>query len=314
MAEDNATTPESGTQAAVAPSTEAGTVQPSQESLLQQSPELVDWRAHFPEALRSDPTVQKYRTSADAAQALVHMQRMLGSSIQKPKPDASPEERAKFFEQLGRPANANDYTYDKATHLPEGVTLDPEFERRLKERAFESGLTQEQYEADVRFIGNWLVEAQRLAEGQKEQKRLDGLKELQRHFGGSTGRLRSEAISFFESLASGLFSDPGVGQQLAAEIEATDLASNPRFIAVFSEAWRRIGEGELLDTEVYPAGGYVTLDSVDARIKDLSAKQREGKATQAENTELTRLYGQKAKMLQRSGGLVATPTGVALSR
>ena len=269
------------------------------------SENLFDWRTTLPTELREEPTLQNFKTVADLAKTAVHQQRLLGSAVQIPKGDASPEEWGKYFDKMGRPKDATGYSYDPQEHLPAGVTLEPEFERRLRELAYEAGYTPSQFQKAVGFAGQWAQESKNVQSAQEEQKRLDGLKELQRHFGASTTRIRQEAIAFFESMGRGLFSqDSDEGAALAAEIEASGLAHSPRFLAAFSQAFRRIGEGDLLESEL---GGTALMsrDTLEQQYNTLMEKKvmQANAFTANDQRQLDRIGEQVERLAERRGGM-----------
>lgn len=233
--------------------TPAAPVAPTAQPPPASTESLLDWRATLPDDLRGEKSLQDFKSVTDLARTTVHQQRMLGSSVQVPKVDGSPEDWGKFYDKLGRPKDAASYEYSAKDVLPEGVTLDKEFETRLREHAHASGWVPKQFQDAVGFVGNWLHESAQLQAAQAEQGRIDAVKAVQKRFGASTTRVRQEANAFFESLGNGLFGEPGEAKALADKVAASELALDPVFIGVFSEAFRRMGEGNLLESEL-PGG------------------------------------------------------------
>lgn len=103
-----------------------------------------DWRTALPENIRQDPSMVKFGSVEALAQSYLHAQALIGKKgIIPPGPQASPEERAAFYEQLGRPKDLNGYEL-KATGLPEGVKISEAVTAGFKGKAHELGLTAEQ--------------------------------------------------------------------------------------------------------------------------------------------------------------------------
>jgi hypothetical protein len=219
----------------------------------------LDWKAALLSAEhRDDPSLRDIRDVDSLAKGYIHQRRQLGSSIRIPGEAAPQEEWAAFYTKLGRPKDAASYEYNEQ-HLPEGVKLHSDFETRLRELAHEYGLNNKQFQGLVGLSGQIVREADNLRAGQEEQERLDGVKELQRMFGPSANRMRQEATAFFEMLGRGLFSDGDTGPKLTQAIAESNLSRNPAFIAAFSKAFRQMGEGDLLESEL----GDTTLMSRD---------------------------------------------------
>lgn len=127
------------------------------------------WLGAVPEAIRSSPSLQKFKGVDALAQSYVELESTLGNSIRIPGPEAGPDLRKQFLEKLqakvpelvlvpenseqraqveegiyrklGLPKDATAYAMPK--DVPVGVQLD---EAGLRAAAFSLGLTQKQFE------------------------------------------------------------------------------------------------------------------------------------------------------------------------
>jgi hypothetical protein len=260
----------------------------------------LDWKAALLSAEhRDDPSIKTFKDVDSLAKSYISARKQLGSSIRIPGESAPQEEWASFYAKLGRPKDATGYEY-KDEHLPEGVKLHGDFEKRLRELSHEYGLSNKQFQGLVGLSGQIVREADNMRSGQEEQERVDGVKELQRMFGPSANRMRQEATAFFEMLGRGLFSDGDTGPKLAQAIAESNLARNPAFIATFSKAFRQMGEGDLLESEL----GDTTLmarDTLESERASLLEKKMNdpNKWSDAEEQRLRRIYSQLDHMGSR---------------
>ena len=84
--------------------------------------------------------------SASSKEQMDTLNKQLENSIQKLGEDASDEDKAAFFNALGRPEEATGYDLKKPD-LPEGLIYDEAMEGRFRDAAHKFGLSQAQAEA-----------------------------------------------------------------------------------------------------------------------------------------------------------------------
>lgn len=70
---------------------------------------------------RTDPTLAKYKTPEEQLRGHIELAKVAGQGFKVPGADAKPEERAAFFDRLGRPKDATGYAEVKG---PEGILPD----------------------------------------------------------------------------------------------------------------------------------------------------------------------------------------------
>jgi len=106
-----------------------------------------DW---IPEDLRSNKTLSKFKTAGDLAQSYVNLERRLGSSVEIPGEQATPEQKSAFYQRLGVPETVEGY---EAPAAPEGVELDTEYFGAFRTKAHELNLTKFQ----AKGLADWVV-------------------------------------------------------------------------------------------------------------------------------------------------------------
>jgi hypothetical protein len=106
-----------------------------------------DW---IPEALRGNKSLGKFKTAGDLAQSYVNLERSLGSRVEIPGENATPEQRSAFYAKLGVPDTHDGY---EAPSAPEGVELDNEYFGAFRTKAKELNLTK----AQAKGLADWVV-------------------------------------------------------------------------------------------------------------------------------------------------------------
>ena len=103
-----------------------------------------DWRQALSADLRGDSHIQAYDDLEKFAKTAVSAQHMLGKKgVIPPGDNASVEDFAKYYEQLGRPTNVDRYVQKdvEGVEWTEGVQRDESFENEMLKEMYDSGLT-----------------------------------------------------------------------------------------------------------------------------------------------------------------------------
>ena len=132
-----------------------------------------NWIQHVP--AEHLPTAQKYKTLGEFVKAHGEVQSKLGTALFMPGKDASDEDKAKFFERLGRPKSAELY---KAPEV-EGVSFDEGRQRAFFDAAHGIGLTQGQVEA----LMTWELEGHKSAKAAAEKAHVQAHGKLEESWG-----------------------------------------------------------------------------------------------------------------------------------
>ena len=117
-----------------------------------------NWIQHVP--AEHLPTAQKHKTIGEFVKAHGEVQSKLGTALFIPGKDASDDDKAKFFERLGRPKDAASY---KAPEV-EGVAISEDRQKAFFDAAHGIGLTQGQVEA----LMTWEMEGHKSAQAAAE--------------------------------------------------------------------------------------------------------------------------------------------------
>lgn len=167
--------------------------------------ETSNWFDNLSDEVKSmegfDGIKEKIKDVDSLASAYINLQKHLGkkseADLKIPDADASDEEKAEFFEKIGRPKEAGEYKWD----TPEGFEVDSEVLTERNAKLHELGITQDQYQGimDIyaeevdRINGNWLQdEKQVISEseqalkeewGNDYQKNIDGVAKMAEKFG-----------------------------------------------------------------------------------------------------------------------------------
>jgi len=98
-----------------------------------------DWRTSLPEELRTEKSLEKYKSVPEVAKAYVEASKLMGNAVHMPKADATQEEFDKFYARLGRPESPDKYEL-KRPENPAGGQWDEGLEKEFRTAAHASGL------------------------------------------------------------------------------------------------------------------------------------------------------------------------------
>jgi hypothetical protein len=108
------------------------------------------WRDAVPADYRK--VADKFLTPGDVVRSYAELERKLGGAIVPPGEGASPEERERFFERLGRPKRAEDYQVKVPDSVAEALRPDAAAtarQQRFLAAAHKAGLSQTQAQAAI---------------------------------------------------------------------------------------------------------------------------------------------------------------------
>lgn len=107
--------------------------------------DLPSWIDVLPEDAAKDPSITKYKTPEEFYNGYKSTVELVGrKGVIVPKENATPEEREKFFNDLGRPEKPEGYKLSKIENLHKSIEITPESERGYQMIAHKHGLTQQQ--------------------------------------------------------------------------------------------------------------------------------------------------------------------------
>jgi len=103
-----------------------------------------NWQQAVPEDIRNFGTFKDIKSVADLGKSWMAATQMASSRVALPGPDATDEDRANFYNKLGRPETADKYNVSSEWEAPEGFTLNEEFLNTAKTKMHELGLSEKQ--------------------------------------------------------------------------------------------------------------------------------------------------------------------------
>lgn len=132
------------------PSTSESATQPAEtkEPAQTTTPSAIDWAPHVPKGSEKVFESFKGKSLTDVFNAHVEAQKLIGGSIRLPKPDATPEDRAKalgdIYNKLGRPETADKYDLGELPPLHDAVKWDDARLNAAKGELHKMGLSNDQ--------------------------------------------------------------------------------------------------------------------------------------------------------------------------
>jgi hypothetical protein len=135
-----------------------------------------DWTPHIPKGSEKVFESYKGKPIGDVLKSFADAQSLIGGSIRLPKADASPEDKAKAFNdiynKLGRPESPDKYDLGELPPLPERVTWDDAKLNGIKSELHKMGLTTDQAKAvlslHAKELGQFVPDNTKVAAESKE--------------------------------------------------------------------------------------------------------------------------------------------------
>lgn len=216
------------------------------------------WLASMPDDLKADKTLAQFPTIGDAGKELVRLKGFEGQAIAIPGEKATDEERAAFYNKLGRPESADKYTITKPEDLPEIFKYDAAIETAFKKHSHDAGKSDAQTKADWAWYWNMAKEGhakQQQAETQATEAAINQLKDTWK---GDTFKVNTElAARAFKKFGG---ENPEVAKFIdETKVGGVPLGNHPIFLRVFAAVGQAIsddsfggrsgGGGELSDED-----------------------------------------------------------------
>jgi len=228
------------------------------------------WITHIPPEYAQEPLWDgvKGKPLGEVLKGYAEAQKYIGGAIRVPKPDATPEERDKFYAKLGRPETPDKYGVEFPT-LPEGLSWDQSAQQKFFGVAHQYGLTPSQ----ARGLIDWYTE---YAVGQQDavsnttaredaEAREAAKSALTKQWGPPTGATYQRNWTLATKALTWLAQD---SPQLTGYIEDA-LGNDPRVIQQLATWGERLVEDQVIPADGLQ-GGLSTQD-VQAQIDAIRA-------------------------------------------
>lgn len=210
-----------------------------------------DWRASIPEDIRTHASMKDIVDIPTLAKSYVHAQTLIGSEkILKPQKTWGEKDWNTFYQQLGRPENADGYSFKvEADKLPEGVSIDDNRLKETKASLHKLGLTDSQASGVLQYylesVGRSATESKTSADTAKQQ----ALIALKQEFGANYDSKVNLAQAVVKKFGS---------PELQAKLE--EIGNDPHFVKLFAA----IGESMMDDTARGSGAGLIVTDATSA--------------------------------------------------
>ncbi len=200
------------------------------------------WWESLPDDLKSEPTVQRYKSTEEAIRGLVNANKLIGKKrIAMPTADAPKEEWEEFYSAIGRPESPDKYEINI-----QGA--DEDVLNEFKRIAHEKGFTQQQIEGIEKFWEGFQQKAVERIDQQIEQLKETALTELKKEWGNNFDSEIEVARKAVETLCD----------EEQKELINAGLGNDPRVIRLFNRIGKMLGEDKL--TPGTGRGGF-TIDA-----------------------------------------------------
>lgn len=226
----------------------------------EQPEEETSWVESLNENFRNDPSIQKFKSPDDLAKSYLEVQRLVGKEkIVIPAENAPDEEKAAFWNKIGRPEEAAKYETPEL-EMPEEVKMQEHTLEAFKNKAHELGLTKKQF-SDLYGFYNEITLNSYNGELEKNSKMA----------GESESELRKEWGNAYETKvkgAQGVINTFFKGKELHPAFKV--LSSDRGFVKAMADVAERLGEDVIQGTPrsvLTPKEAQSELNSIMADTK-----------------------------------------------
>lgn len=188
-----------------------------------------------------NPNFNKYKTVKAFAEGHESLISKLGTTVELPGEDATPEQLSEFYNKLGRPETPDKYEFEDK--LPEGWTISEALDTEYRGLAHEIGLTPKQAQ-QLRTFYNTAVETAHTNNSKEVQTRLAQDHEVNvekiKEIWGADYKAKTRIAM---NTAKGILS-----QDTLDYLDATGLGNSATFVKDFYELSKRFsGDGPPID-------------------------------------------------------------------
>lgn len=143
-----------------------------------------EWVGFLPEEAAKDPAVTKYKTPDEFYKGYKNVQEIAGKKgVIVPDENASPEDREKFFNSIGRPESADEYKFNEVKDLHQAIENPEEISKGLAATFHEAGLTNAQADSLNNQFLSLLNESAKQQEAKQQEAMQATEAELRKEWG-----------------------------------------------------------------------------------------------------------------------------------
>lgn len=223
-----------------------------------------DFRSTLPEQFRDHTALQDIKSLEGLVSSYVNAQSMVGKDkIPLPGESATDEDWNNTFKALGRPDAPEGYGFDpKKLELPEGFTMNDDFNRDILKTAHDAGLTKRQADKMLKGLyGMFGGDFQRQSQEQKAN-REKWQNQLREDLGGAFDEQLSLANQAFKKIG---------GEELTTALKQAGLLSHPSLVKAFAKLGELTSEGNADVTDGGSGQFKMTAEQAKNEITQLRA-------------------------------------------
>lgn len=230
-----------------------------------------DWRATLPDDLKSDKTLERYKSVADLAKSRVEAEKLIGSSIRLPGKDAKPEEITKAKTDTmaklraaglvdGAPESPDKYDVTLPDWAAVDGTWNQEDQKAFLGEMHKTGASQAVVNAALSFYTG-LIERQAVAE---RQHRVEVQAELQKEWGPNY----KPNVGIANKAVQKLDDEIGAKGEFIGLLQTFGLADHPLMVKGMAWLGRSMWEHDMITAVGGTVGAEEAQARMDAMMKD----------------------------------------------
>jgi len=201
------------------------------------------WMAQLPDDLKNHEVLTRFETIGDLGRNFIDLRGKTENAIQKLGENATDEEKATFWNSIGRPESPEGYEFEKI-QLPEGIPYDEEGELAFRKFAHEIGMTSQQAAGLHKWYADRLIAAH--TELEKASKAIEekAIEDHKKEWGAEYEANKVLAQRGYEKLGE----LAGVKEEFMQFMTDSELRHNPLFLKVFLALGKAMSEDSSGDT------------------------------------------------------------------
>lgn len=254
---------------------------PSSDSIVDDPPAVVasetTWRDSLPEDIRGNENFQKYSSLESFAKGHLNAVGMLGKPVELKVPEGN-DERAEFYNKLGRPEVSSGYEFNTPDDVPEHMKAYADTRlNSFRDMCHSEGMSAAQATATY----DWYMNGNKEVMSKMETERTAELASMDNSLKTEWGEMYAPHLAASHR-ALEKFGD----EDLVRYLEESGLGNHPSMIKAFFE----IGKGMMGDKfieESQDSGG-ATPAEMDKQISSIQANPAYWNADSPERTSLVR--------------------------
>lgn len=212
------------------------------------------WLDSIPQDLRDQPSLKTVPDVQTLAKNYVEAQRLIGMKrVVVPGKDATPEQRAEFFNAIGRPEKVEQYRMPKVD-LPEGLSVDEAVLKKATELFHKSGITSDQADALLPFYYQLQIEQHNSGAAARTKAQAEAEASLKAEWGDKYASNLDIAKNTIRKFADDAALD---------QLEASGLGNHPALV----KALHKIGAQLLEDRASGRGDGLNLMDATRASME-----------------------------------------------